>query len=454
MKINPRSLTIRFTIPYVVTLAIIVVLFIANGFWQSSRLLNQQLDGTLQADTDALIETYELGGLERVTELLENRLKKRPQDDVVYLLTDQNYKTILGNIQVWPENFPKKAKLLEVDRGENYEFGKDIRYLHTEFANGFHLLVGRETIQLEILEDQATVTSSWFIAFIIFLGLAGGFFLHRKLNNKLSTITSHCEQIRQGDLFIRFPAKDKGDEINDMSKTLNEMLDQVQSLMQDIQHITDNIAHDLRTPLTRVHNQLELLGAELENETHQAKAYQAIEDLNDLLATFNAMLRISQLESRSVESNFTPVNLAEIIQDCVELYEPLADEKEQEITLSQSDQLWIEGDRNLIFQMIGNILENAIKYTQPKSVHTVEAQRFGDRCIIEIRDQGPGIPISELPNITKRFYRLDKSRHQRGNGLGLSLVKAVANLHHGTVEFSNQSGLCVKLTFPFSGQSS
>lgn len=450
MKINPRSLTIRFTIPYVITLAVIVFLFIANGFWQSSRLLNQQLDGTLQADTDALKETYELGGLERLTELLENRLKKRQQDDVVYLLTDQNFNVILGNIPTWPENFPKNARLMEVDRGENYEFGKDIRYLHTELANGFHLLVGRETIQLETLEDQATVTSSWFISFIIFLGLAGGFFLHRKLNNKLSTITSHCEQIRQGDLFIRFPVKDKGDEIDDMSKTLNDMLDQVQSLMLDIQHITDNIAHDLRSPLTRVHNQLEQLGAELENEGQQAKAYQAIDDLNHLLATFNAMLKISHLESRSAENNFVPINLAEIIQDCVELFEPLADEKEQRITLLQSEPLWIEGDRNLIFQMIGNILENAIKYVKPGAVHSVTAKRLGDICVIEIQDQGPGIPPEELPNITKRFYRLDKSRHQRGNGLGLSLVKAVATLHHGTVEFSNPSGLCVKLTFPCS----
>lgn len=270
--------------------------------------------------------------------------------------------------------------------------------------------------------------------------------LSRSTMRRLEAINETSRRIMGGDLARRIPTRSTDDDFDQLADNLNGMLDTIEQLMEDVRRVTDNVAHDLRTPLSRLRNRLE----ELKNDAGADKSIveAALADADGLLATFNALLRIASIESGRRRSAFETISLDDVIRDVTELYEPLAEEKEQHLELKVCGKVSVRGDRDLLFQAFANLLDNAIKYTPPGGDIRVLLEEGESGPRLRIVDSGPGIPMKSREQVFKRFFRLEESRHTPGNGLGLSLVEAVARLHKANIELNGEPGLDVSLAFP------
>jgi signal transduction histidine kinase len=253
-----------------------------------------------------------------------------------------------------------------------------------------------------------------------------------------------------GDLSQRIPIRGNGDELDQLAGNLNSMIDEIERLMDGIRHVSDNIAHDLRTPLTRLRNRLEQLQVDLEDSSpYREQVEQGIAEADQLLATFAALLRIARIEAGGHNSKFETVDLAALVSDAAELYEALAEEKRLHLTTQIDASISLDGDRDLLFQALINLLDNAIKYTPAGGAVSLELKRCGTTADIVVSDTGSGIAEAERGKVGQRFYRLESSRSTPGSGLGLSLVKAVARLHRAELLLAdNAPGLKATLRLP------
>ena len=235
-----------------------------------------------------------------------------------------------------------------------------------------------------------------------------------------------------------------------LADNLNNMLNQIESLMESVRRVSDNIAHDLRTPLARLRNRLEELSLDVEQSDNRRETVeQALEEADGLLNTFNALLRIARIESHDTRAGFADIDIAALVGDVVELYEPLAEEKGLRLATGLDVRPVFKGDRDLLFQALANLLDNAIKYAPPQSEISCRLEAADDGARLVLGDKGPGIPASQRDNVFQRFFRLEQSRTTPGNGLGMSLVQAVMQLHHLRLELhDNEPGLKVVITFP------
>jgi signal transduction histidine kinase len=316
-------------------------------------------------------------------------------------------------------------------------------------TGGLHLLVGRDTRELRATQQLIIRALIWGMVLTLALALAGSIIMSRSMLGRIERINQASREIMAGDLQRRIDTTGSNDEFDQLAISLNAMLDEIERLMDGIRHVTDNIAHDLRTPLTRLRTRLEQLHANLDKEsTNAAFVEQSIADADQLLTTFGALLRIARIEAGGVRANFEQVDLAALVQDAAELYDAVADEKQVVLDIKLEAKSKVHGDRDLLFQAIINLLDNAIKYS-PRAGHIV--MRLGEhnhRPVLSISDNGPGIPTEECDKVLQRFYRIDQSRSQHGSGLGLSLVAAMARMHNTVIEFGdNQPGLIAELRF-------
>ncbi len=270
----------------------------------------------------------------------------------------------------------------------------------------------------------------------------------RSMMRRIETINATSRDIMSGDLSRRIPTRGSGDELDRLAGSLNAMLDRIQSLMEGVRQVSDNIAHDLRTPLARLRNRLETAALpETDPPASRAALESALAEADALLGTFNALLRIARIEARERRAAFADVDLGELIGDVGELYEPLAEQKRQTL-LTDSSAAVIVGDRDLLFQALANLLDNAIKYTPAGGNIRVGLSTAGAGVELTVADDGPGIPEAFRERVLRRFFRLDPSRPSGGSGLGLSLVAAVADLHGATLRLDDmRPGLKVTLRF-------
>ena len=274
--------------------------------------------------------------------------------------------------------------------------------------------------------------------------------MSRRMLNRLELINDTSQKIMDGDLARRVPSRGSGDEFDRLAENLNRMLDQTESLMEGIRRVSDNIAHDLKTPLSRLRQRLEALSRGYSGDPSRlADLEAALQEADHLLNTFNALLKIARIESGPQQTNLKPVNLGKLAADVVELYEPLAEEKQQKLIFQEHHTSNVRADRDMLFQAFANLLDNAIKYTPVGGIISVHCSSHDVNAVFTITDSGPGIPADQRDKIFQRFYRIDKSRSTTGNGLGLSLVQAVARLHGATVTLTDQvPGLTVGFILP------
>ncbi len=317
---------------------------------------------------------------------------------------------------------------------------------------GLRLLVGRDVRELEATRTLILEAFGWGLALTAGLAILGGIMMTSGMLKRIEAINQTSREIMAGDFSRRIPTQGSGDDFDQLAQNLNRMLERIMELMQSVRQVSDNIAHDLRTPLTRLRSRLELALAQLNEPGLASTAVeQAIVDADALLQTFSALLRIARIESRGQPLDCDGLDLPPLLQDLVDLYEPLAMDKEQNLRLvtPAEGELRVCGDRDLLFQAMANLLDNAIKYSPPGGTIRIAARRHHPWVELRVADSGPGIPEEERDKVFNRFYRLESSRTTPGSGLGLSLVQAVVKMHRGHIRLlDNQPGLAVVMEIP------
>ena len=318
-----------------------------------------------------------------------------------------------------------------------------------EFPDGSRLLVGRGVEQAEDLQELAEFLVEG-LGMAVLLALVISVTLGHTILGRMDTISGTAGEIMAGDLSQRVSISDRDDEFDALAAKLNHMLDRIQQLITGIREVTDNVAHDLRSPLTRLRNRLEVTLLEPRSGAEYRQAIQCgIADTESLIKTFNALLGIAQAEAGNHRTQWVPVELDKLASDLADLYRPVAEEKRQVLELYCSASATIIGSRDLLAQVLGNLLENAIKYTPKGGTIRLRVQPLMDFVEVNVSDTGPGIPESERGHVLERFVRLEGSRHTPGNGLGLSLVQAVAKLHEAELVLGDAGpGLSVTIRFP------
>jgi signal transduction histidine kinase len=407
----------------------------------------QELQESLVDELDTVSTVYRGQGVAGVEQYMQDRSIAADGRRFQYLVTDADYEKLAGTLQRWPE-------FREVGDGW-VAFG-----LELAGAEGEGELLGRplvlESGHLLVALRYSDVMESVMLVFrtlvrtmiaTVLLGVVGGVFAAAHTLRRVDEVNEGIDDIVHGDLSQRIPLGDAVGNVRRLIENFNSMLDQTESLMQGVRTVSDNIAHDLRTPLTRMRNQL----SQLKDDSPVATAERVqsiIDECDGILETFSALLRIAQLEAGNRISNFGPVDMNALVQDVIELYEPLAQEKGIHLASECAPEVHCDGDRDLIFQMLANLLDNAVKYTPAGGSIRVELRpdAAGLTSLVVV-DSGPGIPEVDREAVFQRFVRLESSREeQQGSGLGLSLVKAVVNLHRGSVRLlDNAPGLRVEV---------
>lgn len=389
------------------------------------------------------------------TELDHIRLWSRTEDivaslkgrDRAFLFIDENDEIIDGNIQSIPTTTSVLSEGTILFEVENRKFAAKIE----TFTDGRRLLIGVDITDISAAYKKLQWLT-WLSIFLIFLVVITSYVISQFVVKSTNKIAVTAQQIMDtGDLSRRIETFSKWDDLGYMANTLNKCFDQIEYLMDGISHVSDNIAHDLKTPLTRLRNDLEEFKKEtdkLANKKLHAYADKLIAEADHLLNTFNALLRITRIEAGKQKTKFVSVALKEVIEDAIDLYDPLAEEKKIKIYKDVSE-ITMHGDKDLLFQLCANLIDNAIKFTPDEGEVYVKASLSKNAVSLIVTDTGIGVPDGDRKKILERFYRSDKSRHTPGSGLGLSMVKAIVELHHGDIEFEdNNPGTKAKVTLP------
>lgn len=442
-----RTSAFRLTLAYTAVFGVSVLILLGAIYWATAQNIGRAIDDTIASEIDALAQHYRTAGLAGLVRAIEARTGPHNVNGALYLLTDPRFRRISGNVSAWPANADEVGSWVVfplAGDGTEAAYGRARAF---KLQGGFNLLVGRDTRALDRFQNLMAEAMTWALAGTLVLGLGGGLLVSRRVLARIDGLNRGAETIMHGDVSHRMQTSGSGDEFDRLATTLNDMLDQIEQLMTGIRTVTNNVAHDLRSPLTRIRSQLEQAVArgETADDLREAAA-QAMAEADGLLATFNALLSIAEAEAGVGVGNPVAVDLGALVEDVADLYGPLAEEKGLTMAAEAAPGVVVQGSRELLFQALGNLVDNAIKYTPPGGTVHVAATAEGPRLVVA--DTGPGIPAEDRARVTDRFVRLDASRTTPGNGLGLALVAAIVRMHKGRLEFAdNAPGLTATITF-------
>ncbi|HMD63236.1 MAG TPA: HAMP domain-containing sensor histidine kinase [Stellaceae bacterium] len=430
-----------------------VLLFV---YWTSANFVERQTEATLDAEITGLAEQYAQRGLSGLIQIVAARSAGDRGDAMIYLVTDPDGKPLAGNIAAWPAGVPTHSAWLSFALERTINGRLELHPARGRLfiiPGGYRLLVGRDISDAAAFRGQVRATLLWagLIAFAV--GLIGGTVMSRNLLRRVEQVNRTSERVMAGNLSDRVPLRGTSDEFDQLAANLNRMLDQIERLMTAMREVTDDVAHDLRTPLSRLRTRLERAliepyGADASAGSSQGEAIRAaLAEADRLLATFNSLLSIAELESGARRDQTEPLDLSEVARSAAELYEPVAEEKGFVLAVAAEPGVKIRGDRHLLSQALANLLDNALKYAGSGEIEIRAINRNG-RAVLEVADRGAGIPEADRETVLDRFVRLEASRTTPGNGLGLSLVRAIVRRHGGSVVLEdNRPGLRVRLEF-------
>jgi signal transduction histidine kinase len=324
-----------------------------------------------------------------------------------------------------------------------------LRVLTVDLGGRYRLLTGDKAGRIEALSRKVLLSFGLAFGGLLLIGIIAGFALSRAVQRRLDAISGAAEAIIDGDLGRRIPVQRGDDDLSRLAATINRMLDRIGVLMDSLRQVTSDIAHDLRTPLSRLRQRLERSARQAANPADRAEIEGALRDVDAILATFAAVLRISEVEAGARRAAFRPIDLQALVRAVAEDFAPAAEDAGHRLEFQAGPSAWIEGDAELLTQMTVNLVENALRHTPSGSTVRLSTAVEPGAASLVVADNGPGVPEAERARLFDRFYRLERSRSTPGSGLGLAMVQAVARLHRGEARLSDgMPGLKAKVTFP------
>jgi len=424
-------------------------------YWITLAAIDQQLKDSVERESRLLTEIHATRGPEALLRAVQRRISDLRSPRRFILVLDASGKRLAGNL---PSMNPAmgwstfELPALPADqllKGDDSSLGGSAIAFGRRLPDGEFLLVGENRYRAEKAEEAIALAFAWGIVTTVLLALGGGALITSGFLKRIEEINRTSSSIMDGNLFNRVPTRGSGDEMDQLAVNLNAMLDRIQALMESLKRVSDDIAHDLRTPLSRLRQKLELARTRVATpEGYAAVMDASIAEVDAILETFQALLRIAQIEAGTRRAAFSDVNLGGILSSVAEAFAPVAEDNGHRLKAAVERSATIQGDRGLLTQMVANLLENSIRHCEPGAVITITLTREGGQPALRVGDSGRGIPETERDKVFRRFYRLETSRTTPGNGLGLALVKAVADLHGAAIELSdNHPGLRVTVRF-------
>jgi len=461
-----RTSTVRLTATFIAIFIVFAILLMAFIGWQSSVQIQRQQTDDIDREIRQFQRIEANQGI-RALAFAVNRLSSQPGPGI-YFLGDATGLYLLGNVTDVPAEVVITPGVYSFDYERPNPLGDDVIeeqrpprqregiavVRSVELGNGMRLVVGRDVVERR--GYSAIILQSFMVgvAGIVLFSLIAGGITARRVLRRIDTIQQTSTKIMSGNLSERVPVTRRNDEFDALATNLNAMLDRIEQLLQGLKEVTDNVAHDLKTPLTRLRNQAEAALRDTASvETREQALETVIAESDRLIQTFNALLMIARVEAGAPSGALSEINISDIVADVAELYGPVAEDEGIAVETRIADGVTIKANRELIGQAMVNLLENAMKYARPDDGKSgkidVRLSNEAGKVQIIVADNGPGIPDADRKRVLERFVRLEKSRSEPGSGLGLSLVNAVARLHGGTFRIEdNAPGVRAVLEFP------
>jgi signal transduction histidine kinase len=441
-----RSSTLRLALISILVFGAAVVGLLGYVYFSAASYVRILADRDIAAEVAILQKAYGQGGRNALVAAIGERVANERFEGGRYLLADASFMPLAGNLKEWPPSLKDGDGWRSIEAADGHLLRVDV----VPLGDGLRLLVGKDIDDLRGF--AAKINTALALALLMIFVLAGVVtaYTSRRTVGRIESINAISRSIIRSDLGKRIPLRGTRDEWDRLAQNLNLMLDRIETLMGEVKQATDNVAHDLRTPLTRMRGRLEKAsGRPRDAVNDQALIGDTIGELDRVLTMFASLTRISQIEAKDRTAVFRTVNLADIAGEVVELFDAAAEHEHVTLTTSGDPTALVTGDRDLLFDAVANLVDNAIKHGREAGRVSVEVTRTESGATIAVSDDGPGIPDHERQHVLKRFYRLERSRRTPGNGLGLSLVAAVAHLHGADIEMSdNTPGLTFRLRFP------
>ena len=458
-----RTTAFQLTLVYLVVFALFAAFLLGYFAFNTRRLINEQIVGIVDTELQLLQVQYNQAGIRRLVGIVDVR-SRRPGSSL-YLVTTPTGEGLAGNVGSLEPGILESEGWVEtayrrLEEPESAEHNALVRV--SRLPGGIRILVGRDLDERERMFHIVALAGRWSVAIVIVLGIVGGVFVSRRVLKRVDAMTDTAQTIMAGDLSGRLSVIGSGDEFDRLALNLNGMRERIESLMRGLKEVTDNVAHDLKTPLTRLRNRCEAaLRSANTAADYRRVMEETIEESDGLIRTFDALLMIARAESGEVRDGMAEFDVAEVARDVGELYEPLAEDRGLTLEVEAKQCAAVKGNRELVSQALANLVDNAIKYAAPAAKETsgaVNGERSGivvkadaerDRVVLTVSDRGPGIPPGDRSRVIDRFVRLEQSRSLPGSGLGLSLVSAVARLHGGELKLEdNAPGLRARISLP------
>ena len=438
-----RSASFRLTLFYAALFMASAGALFGTVYVTATAAMQDDMAAVLKSEAYQLADIHRRSGLAGLADQITRRINFRTKGPIFYLLQAPNRSVVVGNlpgmppvngaIDFVPEPDTPAPDPTDGERTKLTGFGLTL-------SDGSFLLVAQDSTRLTDMQHAIVRAFAWASGLTLLLAVAGGAFLGSSFLRRIDTITKTSREIMEGDLSARIPTRGTQDEIDQLIANLNAMLARIQQLMDGLRQVSSDIAHDLRTPLGRLRQHLEdARDRATSTADYETATEAAIAEADELLETFSALLRIAQVEAGAQRRAFADLDLSALARSIGEAYQPAAEDSGHALQIAIEDGVHLTGDRQLLAQMISNLVENALRHTPQGSTVALAVKRgAGSGVTIEVADNGPGIPEAERGRVFDRFYRLDRSRSTAGSGLGLALVKAIAGLHGLTIELTDR----------------
>lgn len=442
----------RLALIYAGLFSLSVLVLMSIVYFATTRLVENQLRLTVMAELQALQGELDQAEPAALAEAVSARMADPAARAFAYLLQDRAGRRLAGDLQPLAPNEAWREVVPEIQTTADDESEDDRPWFLGRgvfLPGGRFLLVAHDAEQLRELEELLLRSLGWTLAVAVPLALGGGVFMSLATSRRIEAINRVSDEIRRGDLSRRVPHAGTGDEFDRLAGNINAMLDAIEHLTEGLRQVSNDIAHDLRTPLSRLRQELEGARLKAHGSGEVGRAIErAVEQTDAILETFGALLRIAQIEAGTRRAGFADVDLSGLVRSLVEVYHPVAEDAGHHLEARLQDGLGVRGDRDLLTQMLVNLIENGLRHTPPGTRLEIGLQRTGGEIRAVVADDGPGIPEAARGKAFRRFFRLEASRSTPGSGLGLSLVAAIASLHGIRIELAdNASGLRVTLGF-------